>query len=158
MKELQEYRQKLLERLTTAADEFRRASLNIEDPYAEIEPGGWNVHQVAVHTRDVDRLVYGARARRTLGEDKPEFPNFDGDAYMLQHYDRNEPLAALLDGFVHNVDALVALLREMEPAGWSRESAHETQGSGLTLQTWVERGLDHIEEHLATIRKAANPA
>jgi hypothetical protein len=158
MKELEEYRQKLLTRLTTAVDDFRSACLAVEDPYAELEPGGWNVHQVAVHTCDVDKLVYGARVRRTLSEDKPEFLNFDGDAYMVQHYDRNQPLPALLDGFVQSVGSLVAMLREMNAQGWSRESSHETLGSGLTLQTWVERGLDHIEEHLATVRKAAGTA
>jgi len=52
-----------------------------------MEKGGWNVHPLAAHTRDVDKLVYGMRARRTLEEDNPLFENFDGDAYMAEHYD-----------------------------------------------------------------------
>ncbi len=154
MKELDEYREKLLNRLETAATEFRAACLAVKNPYAPVEPGAWTVHQLAVHTRDVDKLVYGVRIHRTLAEDSPEFSNFDGDAYMAAHYDRTEPLSHLLDGFVSSVQSLLTALREMPAAGWSRLSSHETQGRGLTLQSWVERELAHIEEHLATVKKA----
>ncbi len=158
MKELLEYRDKLMERLDKAAEEFRAAALASKKPSEPIEAGGWSVHQVAVHTRDVDKLVYGARARRTLAEDNPEFPNFDSETYMLQHYDPQESLPALLDDLTANVHAHVKQLREMPPEGWSLLSSHETQGGGLTLQTWVERGLEHLEEHLATVKKAAGSA
>ena len=58
MKELTEYRANLINELSTAARAFRAACLAVKDPYAPLEPGGWNVHQLAVHTRDVDKLVY----------------------------------------------------------------------------------------------------
>lgn len=154
MKELLEYRANLLRRLRDAAEEFRAACLTASRPFDAMEPGGWSVHQLAVHTRDVDRLVYSARARRTLAEINPTFLNFDGDAYMTEHYDAKEPLRRVLDGFVTGVESLVEFLREMPQEGWSRQSSHETQGGGLTLQTWVERGLQHIEEHTATAKKA----
>ncbi len=154
MKQLDEYRRNLLNRLQTAADEFRAACLAAKDPAAPVEPGGWSVHQLAAHTRDVDKLVYGARIRRTLSEENPEFSNFDGDAYMAVNHKPAEPLQQLLDGFVSSVQSLVQLLREMPSAGWSRLSSHETQGRGLTLQSWVERELAHIEEHLETVKKA----
>jgi uncharacterized damage-inducible protein DinB len=153
MKELLEYRARLLEKLVAAAEEFRAEYLAVKDPYAPLEEGGWNVHQVAVHTRDVDKLVYGARARRTAVEDNPEFQNFDGDAYMAQHYDAGESLNNLLNGFVESVRALAELLRSLPAEAWSRVSRHATLGGGFTLQTWVERDLAHIEEHLGTIRK-----
>jgi hypothetical protein len=158
MKQLNEYREKLLIRLEQAANEFRAACLAAGSPSEPIEPDSWSVHQVAAHTRDVDKMVYGVRARRTLTEDNPTFPSFDGDAYMRQHYDPREPLSSMLDEFVTSVQSLAKSLREMPPEGWSRESSHETLGSGLTVQAWVERGLDHIEEHFATVRKAANSA
>jgi len=65
MKELSEYRMNLMERLAGTANAFRAECLALKDPYAPLEDGGWNAHQVAVHTRDVDKLVYGLRARRT---------------------------------------------------------------------------------------------
>mgnify|MGYP001319996669 CR=1 FL=1 len=153
MKELNEYRTALIERLVSAAREFRSACLAVRDPFAPLGDG-WNVHQVAVHTRDVSRLVYGLRARRTAAEDNPEFQNFDGDAYMAEHYDAEEPLPEMLEGFVAEVESLADMLRKLGGEAWSRESRHATLGSGFTLQTWAERDLAHIEEHLETVKKA----
>jgi DinB superfamily len=153
MKELKEYRKGLMEKLEDAAKAFRAECLAVKDPYAPLAKDGWNVHQIAVHTRDVNELVYGLRARRTALEDNPEFQNFDGEAYMAEHYDSKESLSELLNGFVANVAALIELLRALPVEGWSRLSSHSTLGSGLTLQTWVEKNLAHIEEHLATVKK-----
>lgn len=153
MKELKEYRKSLMEKLEDAAKAFRAECLAVQDPYAPLAEDGWNVHQIAVHTRDVNELVYGSRARRTALEDNPEFQNFDGEAYMAEHYDSKESLSEVLNGFVANVEALIELLRALPLEGWSRLSSHSTLGSGLTLQTWVEKNLAHIEEHLATVKK-----
>lgn len=158
MKELNDYREKLIRRLVQAAEEFRAACLAAANPRQPLESGGWSVHQLAVHARDVDKLVYGERARRTLAEKDPLFLNFDGDRYMAEHYDADEPLPNVLDVLVGSIHGLGAMLRTMPADGWSRPSRHETQGSDLTLQTWVERGLGHIEEHLATVIKAPSIA
>ncbi|HEX2697568.1 MAG TPA: DinB family protein [Anaerolineales bacterium] len=154
MIELLEYRKNLMDRLEAAAQEFQKACLAVKDPFAPLEEGGWNVHQIAAHTRDVDKLVYSMRAHRTLEEENPLFPNFDGEKYMAEHYSSKEPLHDLLDGFVSNVESLVKVLRDLSGDKWSRESRHETQGAGLTLQHWVERSLAHMEEHLATVKRA----
>jgi len=154
VKELQEYRTSLLDRLVQVAQEFRRACLAAQDAFIPID-GGWNIHQIAVHTRDVDQLVYGSRARRTATEDNPEFQNFDGDAYMAEHYSANEPLNKILDQLVINVESLVQMLRGLPDEAWSRESSHVRLGHGFTLQAWVERGLAHLEEHLGTIKRRA---
>ena len=153
VRELTDYRNKLVERLGAAVKEFQAACLAVKDPYAPIEEGGWSVHQAAAHARDVNKLVFGMRMRRTLTEDKPEFPNFDSDAYMVEHYDPHESLRDLLEGFTKDIEAQVRELRSMPVEAWSRLSSHATQGSGLTLQIWVERGLEHLEEHLRTVKK-----
>jgi DinB family protein len=150
MSELEEYRIRMLEKLEEAARAFRTECLAAADPYAPSKQG-WSVHQIAVHTRDVDQLIYGLRARRTAMEDHPKFESFDGDAYMAKNYDASESLEDLLTGFVENVDALVELLRDLPPEGWSRPSSHATLGQGLTLQSWVEKDLAHIEEHLKDV-------
>lgn len=153
MKELNEYRSHLLERLAAATKEFRDACLATKDTHAPLNKGEWNVHQIAAHTRDVNELVYGMRAKRTAQEDNPEFKNFDGDAYMAEHYNTNEPLHEMLDGFVKSVEVLRDFLKALPAEAWSRESRHLTFGDGFTLQTWVERNLAHIEEHLEVIKK-----
>jgi len=152
MEELIEYRKQLLGRLPEAVREFRSACLAVKNPFTPID-AGWNVHQLAAHTRDVDKMIYGMRARRTLQEDNPEFQNFDGDAYMAAHYDAKQSLSSILNELVASIDELTEMLRGLSGAEWSRESRHATQGGGLTLQTWVERSLKHIEEHLATVKK-----
>ena len=153
MKELNEYRAQLLKKLISVTKDFSDACLAAKDPSAPLDEGGWNVHQIAAHVRDVHTLVYRFRAERTAQEENPEFQNFDGDAYMSEHYDSNEPLNAILNGFVASVQSLAMLLERLPVDGWSRESRHATFGSGFTLQTWIERDLAHIEEHLETVKK-----
>jgi len=152
MKELAEYRVNLMKRLEDSAMSFRDECLKASDPYGRFDGDGWNVHQIAVHTRDVDEMIYGLRARRTAVEENPEFPNFDGRAYMSANYNSSEPLDQVLSNLVENVQALVEWLRVLPVEAWSRISRHTTLGNGLTLQTWVERDLAHIEEHLETVR------
>ncbi len=152
MKELEEYRSNLLAKLVQDVHAFRAECLAAGDPFASLDDG-WSVHQIAVHTRDVDQLVYGLRARRTAVEDNPEFPSFHGEAYMKEHYSRHEPLSQVVDQLVRNVEDLAQTLQSMPVEAWSRQSRHTTLGSGFTLQTWVERDLAHIDEHLETIRK-----
>jgi hypothetical protein len=153
MKELAEYRMNLMKRLEDSAKAFRDECFQVKDPYAPLDANGWTVHQIAVHTRDVNELVYGLRARRTAVEENPEFLNFDGEAYMSANYNSNEQLEELLNGFVDNIHALVELLRALPMEAWSRVSRHTTLGSDLTLQTWVEKDLAHIEEHLETVKR-----
>ena len=144
----------LIDRLGQVDNEFRSACLAARDAYAPVEKGGWNVHQLAVHVRDSEAQVYGLRARRTLLEDDPFFPNFDGEAYLAAHYDPQESLQVVLDGFVEKIESLAAMLRAMPEEAWSRPSRHESQGSGLTLKVWVEREANHIEEHYVSVKAA----
>ena len=154
MKELLEYRASLINRLVEAAHEFRATCLARKDAHAPLEPGGWNVHQIAAHTRDVDKLVYGSRVRRTAVEDNPEFQNFDGEAYMAEQYSAGEPLEAILNELVGNIEGLAEMLRSLPSESWSRESRHSMLGRGLTLRAWVEKDLAHIVEHLGSIKEA----
>lgn len=153
MKELMEYRVKIVERLGEAAREFRAACEAIQDPFTKVE-GEWTLHQIASHTRDVDKIIYGARIHQTLNEDDPEFKNFDADSWMANHYNREESLAEILDEFSKNMEELRKILSTMPREAWSRESRHETMGGELPLQLWVERSLAHIEEHLRTLKNA----
>lgn len=152
MKELAEYRTNLMERLEDSAKSFRDECLKVDDAFTPVTAEGWTVHQIAVHTRDVDEFVYGWRARRTAVEENPEFPNFDGDAYMTANYNASEPLEEVVNRLMENVQALVELLRALPMEAWSRVSRHATLGHDLTLQTWVEKDLAHIEEHLETVK------
>ena len=151
MEQLLEYRSHLLDRFEEATRQFREAVEIATQPNVPKEADGWSVHQLAAHTRDVEKMVYGLRVRRTLEEDDPLFENFDGDAYMAAHYNPEEPLASILDELADSVRANVARLRALPPDAWTRPSRHETYGAGFTAQTWVERALAHVEEHLRSV-------
>jgi len=153
MKEISNYRKQLISRLITSSQEFRMACLAVKDPFLPAHEGGWNVHQIAAHVRDVDQLAYGLRAKRTAVEDNPTFSNFDGEAYAREHYSPEESLEEMLAGFVQSMESLANLLRQLPTEAWSRVSCHEKLGENLTLQLWVERALAHVEEHLETVRK-----
>ncbi|GAB4544598.1 MAG: hypothetical protein Fur002_17950 [Anaerolineales bacterium] len=152
MKELMEYRQKLLARLDSSATAFV-AACRARGASAGTD-GAWTIRQLAAHTRDVELFVYGMRIEKTLREDNPLFPNFDADTWMAEHDQPDEPLEQILSQFLAHVQALCQTLRAAPPEAWSRVSRHEAQGGDLTLQLWVERSLAHIEEHL---RSASNP-
>jgi len=151
MKELLEYRKKLVERLADVAHEFCSACEKIKS--ATIVEGHWTLHQVAAHVRDIDRAVYGARVRRTLMEENPLFESMDPDDWMAANYNKDEPLKKILGEFRQNIDELDRTLSELPKEAWSRTSQHEKMGEGLTLQLWVERSLAHIEEHLNVLKK-----
>lgn len=153
LKELMEYREKLLARLRKAAIEFCKICQNPMDLHAKAE-GDWSIHQLAFHVRDVEREVYGMRIRRTLNEENPLFRNFDPDAWMSEHYDRGEPLGKILEEFNNRVQETADMLSSAPQETWSRLSQHEALGGELTLQLWVERSLAHIEEHLETLKNA----
>lgn len=153
MKELFEYREKMIARLGQAAQEFCDACKAVGDPFTKVE-GEWTLHQIASHTRDVEKLVYGERIHQTLNVDNPVFKSFDADTWMETHYNKDEPLADILSEFASNVERLCKTLKELPRPAWSRESRHDTMGGELTMQLWVERSLAHIEEHLQTIKTA----
>ena len=153
MKELFEYREKLVARVAEATKEFCSVCEAYKNPFEKID-GDWNVHQIASHTRDVENQIYGARVRKTLYEDNPHFKSFDADAWMANHYNKDEPLNKILIDFDSSVTELCNILKGLPHASWSRLSSHESAGNELTLQVWVERSLAHIEEHLRTLKKS----
>ena len=153
MKELIEYREKLIARIEEAAQEFCAACESFGDPFTKVD-GEWTVHQIASHTRDVDKIVYGERIRRTLNEVNPEFKSFDADSWMAANYDKDEPLSKIVSDFLANIQDLCKTLQAVPREAWSRESRHETMGGELTLQLWAERNLAHIEEHLLPLKNA----
>ncbi|RPH62246.1 MAG: DinB family protein [Chloroflexi bacterium] len=146
---LTDYRGRLLEKILQSAGAFCAACRESADAHQPVD-GGWSLHQIAAHVRDVDAQVYGLRIRRTAAEDYPTFPNFDGDAWAATQYRADEPLENILGEFETSIRELVGWLETLPGKTWGRLGRHTTQGE-RTLQTWVERSLAHVEEHLHTI-------
>ncbi len=142
------------EKMLAAAKAFRTACLAVADDKAPLGAGEWNVHQLASHTRDVEIYVYGARMRRTVDEENPEFQDFDAEGWMAENYNPDEPFSEILEHFMTSVQDAVNWLDTLPAEAWARESRHAlASGSVFTLQDWVERDIAHIEEHLKTIEE-----
>lgn len=152
-KELLDYRTRLLNRFESATSEFCAACRAAKDPFAPVESGEWNVHQLAAHVWDVDKQVYGLRIRRILEEQRPSFDNYDADAWFLSNYDLSVPLEVMLTELENRIAEIVPVLRSLAPEDWNRLGHHQVQGD-FTLQTWVERGVGHLEEHLLSVKAA----
>jgi len=153
-KQLLDYRANLLEQIRVKAESFCAAARAVKNPLAPFEENGWNTHQLVAHVWHVDLHAYGMRVRRTMQEEYPVFQNYDGDGWMANEYSPSLSLESMLTEFSARITEMLSMLHALVPEGWSRLSRHETAGE-LSLQTWVERGLAHIEEHLATIQKSA---
>ncbi len=149
-----EYRTRLLDKLLESSQAFCAACRAAPDPRRPVDENSWNVHQLAAHVRDLDAQSYGRRARRTLAEEYPLFPKFHADRWAAEHYDPDEPLEKILDEFLHSVQDLVAELKTQPAETWSRLGRHEIQGD-RTLQIWVERSLEHVREHLDSVKRAS---
>lgn len=152
MKELMEYREKLIARLSEATKEFCETCESLGESKKIAD--GQTVHQIAFLVRDINQHLFGVRIHETLEEENPLFKDFDPDQWMQTHYREEEPLSEILDALSTNVQNICKLLNGMPQAGWSRLSHHELLGNELTLQLWVERDLAFIEEQLKTLKNA----
>jgi hypothetical protein len=145
-----DYRTRLLEQLMKSADAFCAACRAAKDPYRPLEKDHWNIHRLAQHVRDVNAQSHAPRIQRTLTEHYPSFPKFDADQWAVQHDNADEPLEKILAEFENSIHATVEQLKTQPDDAWSRLGRHEIQGD-RTLQIWVERSLEHIQEHLEIV-------
>ena len=150
MEELLEYRQRMLNKLAESGKLLETALSMINDPVSPLEPGGWNAHQVVTHLRDVNQQVYLPRIHRIIEEEIPLFENFDGEAWMVGHYQPEEPLNNLSSEFSNQCLSSATWLRSLPNEAWNRSGKHPTIGVH-SLQWWVERLLAHISDHLAQL-------
>jgi DNA-binding transcriptional regulator YbjK len=107
-----------------------------------------------VHVRDAEQQAYAPRLKRILVEDRPLFEDFDGDAFMTQHYRAGEDIRAILEAIEAERMALAERLRALASAEWSRTGRHPSLGE-RTLQSWVERSESHMQEHLTQLASYA---
>lgn len=156
MEELLEYRLRMIKQIGKAADKIDPALQRNPDQSQPLESGGWNLHQVITHMRDVNKQVYLPRLKRIIAEDNPMFENFDGDAWMAEHYQAEESLQEVVSEFKEQCRTTTDWLIDLPKEAWNRPGTHPTLGKH-SLQWWVERTLAHISEHLAQLEAKEDP-
>ena len=149
MEELIAYRARLMQQAEDQLPRLRKQfqSIAADKLYHPLERDGWSPHQILVHMRDVEQHAFMPRIRSMLREKCPALPYFDEREWMEQHYDREEPLKALMDSFITARRSILDGLRAADSEGWSRDGRHPTQGI-KTVQWWFEYTVQHTEEHL----------
>jgi len=133
-------------------DDFRRFAASVpagREGY-RYAPGKWSVREVIGHLTDGER-VFGYRAFSiSRGEQQP-LPSFDENLYVAQSaYDR-VALADLADELVMVRRANLAVMRRLEPAGWTRLGT--ASGKPVSVRALAHVMVGHPRHHLAILRE-----
>jgi DNA-binding winged helix-turn-helix (wHTH) protein/Tfp pilus assembly protein PilF len=112
--------------------------------------GGFSLVEQAWHLADLEGEGYGLRIQRTLREDSPFLPNFDGDRIAAERDYRSRSLEEGLRAFAAARAANLALLRHQPPEAWHRPAVQEGVGR-ITLADIPRMMLEHDASHRAEI-------
>jgi hypothetical protein len=133
-------------------DDFRRfaASVRADRESFRYAPDKWSVREVIGHITDGER-VFGYRAFCISRGEQAPLPSFDENVYVAQSgYDR-VPLPELTDELVSVRRANLALLRRLEPAGWTRLGT--ASGKAISVRALAYIMVGHPRHHLVILHE-----
>ncbi|CAN5767138.1 maleylpyruvate isomerase N-terminal domain-containing protein [soil metagenome] len=127
-----------------------RVALHRADVRERPNPTTWSVLEYGCHVRDI-HLIFGARARLILGEDNPEFENWDQDQTALEKcYWTTDP-----GEVAHEIDtagqAAATAFTGLSAEQWSRPG-RRSNGSVFTTETLGIYYLHDVVHHLYDVR------
>lgn len=142
-------RELLIQRLDSAPDRLLRlcADLSPEDAAQRPGEGEWSVVEVIRHLVEGDRDTFLPRLRRMLSEDRPAFESRERTQAGESDFE------ALQSAFESARREAVRILRELEPASWTRAGVSPSRGP-VTIEEYALSMADHDDEHLAQIDAA----
>jgi hypothetical protein len=149
MEELIAYRQELFSALESVVDELSKKVTHTHSRawHHSSGSGGRTAHYSLTHLREIEAQVFSIQLHRILEEETPLMPPFDDEAWMANHYKREEPAAMVLEGFTILRKQELPWLRDLPPVSWSRIARHPRWGVHA-FQWWVEKQLDCSKQHL----------
>lgn len=112
-------------------------------------PGEWSAAEITRHLIAVEREVWHARLHQVAIEDHPHWP------WTEPHLDDDsagKPLDLLLATFSVERSTTVAMVDDLDEAGWARIGIHATFGP-LDVAGLLERAVEHDSEHLAAAER-----
>jgi len=138
----------LIQRLDSAPDRLLRLCVDLSPEDAAQRPaeGEWSVVQVIGHLVEGDRDTFLPRLRRMLAEDRPVFESRETRA-------GESDLQALISAFESARREAVGILRELDPASWTRAGVSPSRGP-VTIEEYALTMADHDDEHLAQVGAA----
>jgi uncharacterized damage-inducible protein DinB len=147
-------RSRLLARYLQQADDLERLVKAIPETelHQPAPAGGWSLHQVLAHIRDVEVRAYHMRLERILRQDDPLFEDFDAEAWMEKHYRESEPVWTVVTSFNAARQRARMLTADMKPEDWERTGTHPETGP-RSFEWWMIRSIDHAQEHLDEVER-----
>jgi hypothetical protein len=106
----------------------------------------WSALEYGCHVRDVFRLGE-FRLRRMLTEDHPAFANWDQDETAVRDRYQEQDPAVVAGELRASADAVVFVLRGVDPAGWRRTGVR-SDGATFTVATFSQYLLHDPVHHL----------
>jgi len=120
---------------------------------AQPTPGAWSARETVHHLADAE-MAEALRLRSMLGENMPVLGSYDEAQYARRlHYDR--PIGAAREAFAAVARANIDLLRSLSDDQWKREGI-QNRPWRLTVETWLEENVAHVQGHLMQILNAAS--
>ena len=110
--------------------------------------GEWTPADIVRHLIAVEEEVWHSRLRQLAAEDRPRWPWTEPDRWL------GAPGASLEDLLIVYADrrgTTIAILGELEDAGWARTGEHATYGV-LDVAALMAKAIAHDDEHLESFR------
>jgi hypothetical protein len=110
--------------------------------------GEWTPAEVVRHLIAVEEEVWHGRLRQLAAEERPHWPWTEPDRWL------GAPDASLDDLLIVYADrrgTTIAILGELDDAGWARTGEHATYGV-LDVAALMAKAIDHDDEHLESFR------
>jgi uncharacterized damage-inducible protein DinB len=114
-------------------------------------PGKWSIIEVVKHLADAE-IMLGYRYRKVLGEDAPDIPAIDQDAWVKNMNQKDAELAETLDDFAAVRNVNLRLLRLITPEQSKRYGMHNQRGKE-TVMDMMKLYAAHDLYHLYQIER-----
>jgi hypothetical protein len=116
----------------------------------EAGPGAWSARTILAHFRDVEFMVFRLRLERALAEDDPLVAPFDETPWSEGRNRSRDRKEQLLGDFALQRQASLNILQALSP-GDRRRSFRRVDGTQGTVDSLLERWLEHDREHLGQL-------
>ncbi|MFO0872722.1 MAG: DinB family protein [Phycisphaerales bacterium] len=143
----------IIEQFGQGADVPRQAiaGLSTEHLLAVPVPGKWSIQELVVHLYQSD-LVAVDRMWRIAAMERPLMMGYDENAFMRALHPEAVDAHLAAEAFALNRRLMVAVLRSLPEAAFSRAGIHSERGV-LTLEQVVEGHVRHLDHHMGFLRE-----
>ena len=149
----------IIDRFERGGAELRRACAGLSREHLLARPspgpcagvGAWSILELVIHLQDMDAIA-ADRMKRVIAADNPPLLNADENAYVARLFPHEQSLEDALTLFEVGRRQVARTLRQLPDEAFARFGTHDQRGK-ITLRELVEGYADHLDHHLAFLRK-----